>query len=288
MCCRLFTIICVGALALAGLGPNDAHAELLADLDAPVSAGSKLTWSTLVGKALRGVRVDAKSGERLTARELVLRRIEEEERTVVPEGSPVSSVEAVWARGDGKRYVVLLIGVKSDEIPVPGGGATLLAAFPEGSAEPQDVADVKEDVFCSFDEPATIALGPDDGVLVSSSHHNSSQGYQQSALYHVKGGRLRKVDSIFTLRARGACGSSFEEELTWKAQPEKGTPYPTVVASVTLTPTKAEPEEQCEGTENPIGPETFSAIYRFDDATGRYELAGGNMEKLERFNMDNL
>jgi hypothetical protein len=32
--------------------------------------------------------------------------------------------------------------------------------------EPQDVAEMKADVFCSLGEPATLALRPEDGFFV--------------------------------------------------------------------------------------------------------------------------
>lgn len=262
-------------------------ARTIDDLDAQVAAGSKLTWRTLVANALRGFDENVATGARTTKKELVLRRIGETERTVIPAGSPLSSVEAVDVRGDGARWVVLLIGLERDDGDIPGGGAAVLAAFPAGKTEPQDVADVKEDIFCSFSEPATIALGPDDAFLVGSSHHNSSQGYLITTLYQVQDARLRRVDSIFTLRLRDGCGGGFEQELSWTTAKEKGE-HPALVATVTVSPIVDGQGEGCDEARPAIERRSFTAVYRWDESTRRYGRSGGDIDELDRFNEDGL
>lgn len=282
---RFIVVLALACLLLAV--PREVAARPVEDLDAPVAAGSKITWRALVAKALRGLDEDAATGARTTKKELVLRRIGETERTVVPAGSPVASVEAIDVRGDGARWVVLLVGVESADGDIPGGGAAVLAAFPAGRTEPQDVADVKEDIFASFAEPETIALGPDDAFLVRSSHHNSSQGYAITALHQIEGGRLRRVDSIFTLRSRDACGGGFEQTLGWAVKKERGE-HPALVATVTLAPIERDAAAECEEGAVAVERRSFMAVYRYDAATKRYARSGGDIDELEQFNEDNL
>jgi len=115
-------------------------------------------------------------------------------------------------RLDGS-YLVLLCTAETNATEVPGGGAEVLAVFQQGSAEPQDVADVKGDTFCSFGEKPELSIGPDDAFTIVNSHSNSNQGYLDTALFHVHQGRLRRIDSVFTLSVRGLCEKSFEETL---------------------------------------------------------------------------
>jgi len=292
--CRLVSsslaaVLVVSLLATAPAARGQLVTGLASGLDEPPDAGSKLTVRALVAKLFKGVRDDEAAGGLVTSSEVVLRQIGVKDRTVVPAGSRISSVETLGVRGDGKRYVVLLISVESDEIYVPGGGAAVLAVFLEGSGEPQDVAEVKADVFCSLGEPSTLALGPDDGFLVTNSHSNSSQGYLITALYQVRGGRIRLIDSIFTLRSRGSCAYSFEQQLTWTTETVKGSLFPKIVATVTMTPPVGEGEElDCAEGEKPVKREVFSGDWRFDKEKGRYVPAGGNLDRLQKFNMDSI
>jgi hypothetical protein len=287
MTLRAVALLVVSFLSIAPISDAQLVTGFASGLDAPVSAGSAVTVRTLLAKVFKGVGDDAESGGIVTASEVVLRQLGVKDRTVLSGGARIADVETLRVRGDGKRYVVLLVGVESDETYVPGGGAAVLAVFPEGSSEPQDVAEVKEDVFCSFGEPATLALGPDDGFLVTNSHSNSSQGYLITALYQVRGGRIRRIDSIFTLRSRGSCASSFEQELAWTTVAEKGSPYPKIVATVTMAP-PTEDDVECQEGEKPVKREVFTGSWRFDREKNRYVPAGGNLDRLQKLNMENL
>ena len=105
----------------------------------------------------------------------------------------------------------MLCSAETDDDAVPGGGAAVLAVFPEGSSEPQDVAEVKSDVLCFLGEQPLLAIGPDDSFTVVNHHFNSNQSYLDTARYHVHGGRLRLVDAVFTLSVQGVCDQSFRE-----------------------------------------------------------------------------
>ena len=158
-----------------------ARAETVADVNAPVQAGSKITYRKLLDAVFNGVKTN-ESGELVTADEKVLRQVGSKERTVLPAGALLTDIKVMRLRGDGKRYVLLAITIEDHSGDNGWGGAFVLADFPEGSAEPQDAADVQGDRFCSLDEKG-ILLGPDDGFFIENTHSNSGQGYNITDLF---------------------------------------------------------------------------------------------------------
>lgn len=69
----------------------------------------------------------------------------------------------------------------------------IVAVIPEGMTEPLDVADVRLDRFMVIGENV-LSLGPDDGFIVSGSHHNAGQSYLLEDLFHIREGRLRAIN----------------------------------------------------------------------------------------------
>lgn len=258
------------------------HAETVYDVNAPVQAGSKITYRKLVDAVFKGVKA-TESGDLVTTDEKVLRQIGSKERTVLPAAALLTDIKVLRVRGDGKRYIVLAIKAEAN---VGWGGAFVLADFPEGSAEPQDMADLQGDRFCSLDEKG-VALGPDDGFFIENTHSNSGQAYNITDLYHIHGGRLRQIDSIFTLTNRGMCEDS-EESLVWKTEADSESPYPKIVATVTLIKKPSEDRAPECPKRKPPTTEVYSETYRWDKAADRYSGVGTGLEKLKKYNEQNL
>src|SRR5262245_52502638 len=148
---------------LVAMPSGMAWAELVRDLDAPIAAGAALSYRQLVDRVFPGSGKAGDQGEVTTVAEKVLRRLGTRQRTVVSEGTRLTGFEVLRVRGDGRRYLVL----RWDAEPPDGQiGASVVAVFPEGSAEPQDVADVKDDRFSSFGSGALLPLGRGDGLQV--------------------------------------------------------------------------------------------------------------------------
>jgi len=269
--------------------PSVSRAQAITDLNAPVEKGSSLTFIKLVSKIFKGVRDDRALGNLVTSSDKVFRRIGAKERTVLPAETPLTSFHAIRVRGDGRRYLILMIGAETGATDVPGGGASVVAVFSEGSEEPRDVAEVKTDAFCFFGEAPPLAVGPDDVFTVVNHHFNSNQAYLDTALYRIQGGRLQLIDSIFTLTVGGICEKSFEEILTWRTEQDGGAPYPKIVASVALTrgPGKNESSECLQRGLKPRR-EKFSETYRWNKAGNHYISGGQGFEALERFNEKNI
>jgi hypothetical protein len=222
-----------------------------------------------------------------TASKKVLRREGEKERTVVPAGTPFSSFQTLWVRGDNQRYLLLFWSAEGEFSDVPGGGASILAVFPEGSFDPTDVADLKTDMFCSFAEEPILSLGPDDAFRVDNTHGNSNQAYLDSALFHIRGGRICLIDSVLTLSVRGLCIDSFREELAWSAEEDPGRPCAKVIATVALTRGPDEEEEvECDLPEGSTRTKVFKEITRWDSNRKRYGPPDGRLGELDAFNQE--
>lgn len=270
-------------LACALLAPlvaarGQARVEKVHDLNAQVQAGSKITYLKLVDAVFKGVKA-TESGDLVTAGEKVLRQIGTKDRTVLPAGARLTDIRVMHLRGDGKRYVLLAIKAEAD---AGWGEAFVLADFPEGSADPQDMADVQGDMFSSLYEAGDL-LGPDDGFYIGNTHSNTGQSYDITDLFHIHGGRLRRIDSIMTLTNRGPC-EDFEESLAWKKEADSESPYPKLVATVTLI---KKPSENPWGDDCPKRKpttEVYSETYRWDKAADRYASVDKGLEPLDKFN----
>jgi hypothetical protein len=224
------------------------RAEAVHDLNAPVQVGSKITNRKLVDPVFKGVKA-TESGDLITVNERVLRQFGSKDRTILP------------------------------------GGARL-ADFPEGSAEPRDMADVQGDRSCWLAETG-ILLGPDDGFFTENTHSNTGQSYEITDLFQIHGRRLRRIDSTLTLTNRGACEDT-EESLIWKTEADSESPYPRLVATITLTrkPSENHWGENCPKPKPPAG-KVYSETYRWDKAADRFASVDKGFEPLERFKEQN-
>lgn len=258
------------------------------DLEGPVRGGAPPTYLDMVNSVCRIVREDVETRAWMTSAEKVLRRVGEKERTTIPAETIVSGFQGATIRGDGKRYLLLCWKAEGDFGGVPGGGAFVVAVFPEGSARPTDVADVKGDRFCTLETDAVPALGPDDAFAVTNTHGNSNQSYLTSELFHIRGGRLHRIASVSTLSVDGMCEKSFRERFAWGSEEDPGAPYPRVIATVTLERGPSENEgDGCPKSERPPHRESYSETTRWDKAKGRYGPPDRGLEKLDRFNQKN-
>jgi hypothetical protein len=267
--------------------PLFSGAQIIWDLSAAVDPGGRLTYRSLVAGVFPGLREDSKSGNLIMTSEAEFRRMGETERTVLPVGTRLASFSAVRVRGDGARYVVLMCEAETGATEVPGGGAAILAAFPEGQAQPLDTVDVKTDVLCFFGEEPPLSLGSEDAFSVVNHHFNSSQGYVDTLLAHVRGGRFQAIGSVFTLNVGGLCENSFREVLTWRAEKDAAAGPFKVVATVRLTRGPGEKDSpECLERKLKVRVDVFSETYRWDKGRQAYAAVGRGFQALDRFNQE--
>lgn len=150
-------------------------------------------------------------------------------------------------------------------------GSSVLAIFDPAHPEaPVDLADVASDQHTGFDEPAALRLGTeDDGLLVSSYHSNSSQGYRITSVLALVDGKLTEMASVFTLN-ESHCGLRREQLRALAPVMDDGdgrwSPF-----AITVTETTYLVEGECdELPDAKPGTRAVAATFRWDEAAGAY------------------
>jgi hypothetical protein len=125
---------------------------------------------------------------------------------------PVSFYDgnAVTFTSGGIEMLALMVSANAANTGTPG--AAVVAIFDPARPDlPIDIADVGSDQFTGFDSPNTLSLGSeDDGLIVSSSHFNSNQGYNMTAVIALVDGKLTEMANVFTLN-ENYCGIRREQ-----------------------------------------------------------------------------
>lgn len=204
-------------------------------------------------------------------------------RAQLPAGTRLSAPTALRVRSEGRPYTLLMWeGVRPDASGDGGFGeeVAVLAVLPEGSLDASDVAEVKGDRDTYLDQGPV--LGSEDAFTVLNAHHNSSQGYASTDLFHLRDGRLRRIASVFTLSSLINCQDAFQEDLQWRVEPDGDGP-PRILAQLTLTHAPALMRSGCDRMPRTRN-EHFEDRYRWNAAQKRYLHEGGNSDRLDRWN----
>jgi hypothetical protein len=278
---RMLTCLLLCAMALAGYA-RPVPAQRVTAFDAKIGPESLLTYAQLAETLFKGATGNPDSGELTTVEDKVLRQPGTKARVTLPEGARIGSVAAFLVRGEGRRYLVTLWSAVAD-MGTPGDGATILAIFPEGEREPTDVVSVQTDVFCDTGDGKFLSIGPDDAFFIRNSHNNSNQSYLNTGLFHVVDGRLRRIAEVFTFDVRASCAHSFQETLDWRVEPVSGNPYPSITATVKLSPA-----DDCKTSKASPKPRVFTESYRYDAAGKRFVPQGKGFGVLDAFNEKNM
>ena len=187
------------------------------------------------------------------------------------------SAEATLFTSNGVSLIALLLDADNPDAL----GSSVVAVF--DLAEPHkviDLADVASDRFTSFDEPALLSLGDtDDGLLISSSHFNSSQGYRNTSVIALVDGKLTEVASVFTFN-ENYCGMRREQmrafaPITTDAG-QRWAPF-----TITVTETTDAGVNECGGTETAAsGTRAAAATFRWAANVGRYQPDSTALDEL--------
>lgn len=190
-----------------------------------------------------------------------------------PDDAPITALplsfygaEATLFTSNGVTLIALLL--ESDNPDSLGGG--VIAVF--DLAQPDrviDLADIASDQFTSFDEPALLSLGDnDDGLLISSSHSNSSQGYRSTSVIALVDGKLAEMASVFTFN-ENYCGMRREQTRAIAPVLSDGDgrwePF-------SITVTESTTSNDCEGAETvKPGTRAVAATFSWAAESGRYQ-----------------
>jgi hypothetical protein len=210
------------------------------------------------------------------------------ERADLPAGTRLRLSGAHRVRESGRPHDVMLWHGERPE-GAEGGGfqdeVAVLAVFRAGEVAPIDVAEVKTDRMTYFAEPAVRPLGAQDELFDLVNHHaNAGQPYAEHSLYHLRGGRLRRIVQVDLLGDFSGCAKSFEQAIAWRTEADATQPLPRIVAEVTVHHAPRIRTEQCRPRPAPRQ-QQYSARYRWDAAADRYRAEpGGTLDKLARWN----
>lgn len=208
-------------------------------------------------------------------------------RALLEASATLSAPYSLEVRSEGRAWTLLLWEGTNPGLLDEGGfgdRVAVLAVFRDGDVEPIDVAEVKVDRETGFG--GTFPLGADQGFTVVNTHHNSSQGYLITDVLHLRGGRLRRVTSLFTLSANAGCADSFDESPDLRTEAD-GDNLPRIVISVELVHAPEGLTDDCHPRPKPRR-ETFEDRFRWDASKDRYVLEGGTISRLDAFNEKNL
>jgi hypothetical protein len=211
------------------------------------------------------------------------------ERAELPAGTRLRLAAAHRVRESGRPHDVLLWrGERPEGLEGSGGfqdQVAVLAVFRAGEATPIDVAEVQTDRMTYFAEPAVRPLGTQDEAFDLVNHHaNAGQPYAEHSLYHLRGGRLRRIVQVDLLGEFSGCAKAFEQTIAWRTEPDAAQPLPRIVAEVTVHLAPKVHTTECR-PRPPARQQLYSARYRWDAAADRYRAEpGGTLDKLARWN----
>ncbi len=205
------------------------------------------------------------------------------ERAELPVGTHLHAPSVGAVRAEGRRFTLLMWGGMRPEPSEDGGFGeeiSVLAVFPEGSAEPTDVAEVRLDRETYLGTEGTPQLGPDDSFTVLNTHLNAGEEYAITSIFHLRDGRLRRIAQIFTYSTVGdGCNGAATEKLSWKTVPAKDRELPDLVAVVDVVRAPKEYTRDCDGVAPKERRERYQEVYRWDATKKQYLRVSGDLTK---------
>jgi hypothetical protein len=205
-----------------------------------------------------GARQEADGAVVLTQEKILRIPGTSKERTVLGEGTRVARQASIKVRAQGKMHEVEMWA---------GDDVGVLAVFPAGASLPTDVADVQTD-RTPFLSTELISLGGEDAFTVSNSHHNAGEGFNETSLFHLRDGRLRRIAVVPTYSVMAGCAKAYKEELVWRIEADGGE-LPMVIADVDRTHAPADFTDGCKGKPKEWH-EHKLVRYRWNAAKDRY------------------
>jgi hypothetical protein len=188
------------------------------------------------------------------------------------------SASAVTFTSGGAELVALLLDADADAVGAVG--SAVLAIFDPAHPEtPIDVADVASDQHTGFGEPIVLPLGPgDDGIIISSTHSNSSQGYRSTSVLALLAGRLEEMASVFTL-SDSYCGVQREQRPILTPANADATarwaPF-----TITVKETTTVTDVDCALPDAVPGTRMAAASFTWNEVAGAYEPDSSALDDL--------
>jgi hypothetical protein len=198
-----------------------------------------------------------------------------------PDSLEVTYVEPMVIEAEGKQRLLVIadFGATPDRV----ADETVMGLF-DDSPTPRllDVAEVALDRFTGFATAPTVRISPhDEAVAVSSSHSNSSQSYEPSALIFVRRDKLELIDTFFGF-GETECNFRQDEGLSFKEKPGSGSPYWSFTASILRTTGRSKGEDCADPAPSETIRKTFSATYSWDAKLQRFTTRSHQLRDLAK------
>ncbi len=207
-----------------------------------------------------------------------LRHIAEGYGGDLPTSLNIESLRVVTFTAEGRKSIAILTGIGTVEPMVEQ--PAMLAVFDDTPTPGLlDVVDVGMDRDTSYGNPVLVNISPDSQALVTrSSHFNSSENFETTALIMLHGGRLKLIDTFSTYGER-VCGASIQQVLALEGHPGGNDGLEILARIEEITePT----DEICEGTSVSASRVTSAEThYRWDAKTMNFRASSDALEKLQ-------
>ena len=275
---------------LAQTPPQGSKPLFAGDLSSTVT-GTKTTHLELLRRIIPDLQVDANDADVARGHKTIpIKHLgENTPRTALEGDIKLESFQTQWIKSDGRRVLLLEIDLSAEEAnqgtPYEGE-ANLLAAFVvQPAVRLLDVIDVKTDRFSGFwEHPSVFSLTPQsDAFVVSSSHSNAGESYNEITVLFLNRDRLETITSMFLFDTQG-CGATFTETPSFRVQPGN-TKYPNVLVTVKVK--KDADSEECDRQTRGYV-KTYQAVYQWSAAKREYRTTSQQLKALDRFNRNRL
>lgn len=198
-----------------------------------------------------------------------------------PDPLEVTYVEPLVIEAEGKQRLLVIadFGATPDRV----ADEAVMGLF-DDSPTPRllDFAEVALDRFTGFATAPTVRIGPhDQAVAVVSSHSNSSQSYQPSALIFVRHGKLELVDTFFAF-GETECNLRQDETLSFKTTAGSGSPYWPVTATILRAIGRSKGEDCPEPRPSQTVKKTFSATYSWNAKVQKFMTKSRQLSQLAK------
>lgn len=277
--------------AFAQAGSQESKALYAKDLSSTVT-GTKTTYLELVRKILPDLQIDPNDADVAMAHKTIpFKHLSEKTPPAALEGDiKLNFFQPLWIKSDGRRVLLLELNLSAEDANQGTnyeGEADIVAAFTiQPAIRVLDVLDVKTDRFSGFwEKPSVLQLtSQSDAFLVSSSHSNAGESYNDLTVLFLNNDRIETITNIFLFDTQG-CGATFTETPSFRVLPGPTPKYPSVLVTVTVK--KDADSKDCDRPTRGYV-KAYQALYRWNAAKAKYQTTSRQLAALDKFNRNRL
>ncbi len=268
---RIGFAIGLATATLAARAAGTGHRS--ADVAGALPDRPDISYQALLAQFMPDLAVDT-AGVWTTSGIANLRRIDGKAEETQP--FSFGAVETLEMESDGKPVLLLATDGDVGEAEF----TTILAVYDLTVPVPKliDYVDAGMDRWTALGAAFELAGGTD-AFSISGNHDNSSESFEATDLAFLHNGRIMPIAGVLAYGVR-TCAWMTTQEAAYDTQPDPGARYNAVVLSVTQETTRQ--DEDCGEDDKPLAPEgkqTFTDVYRWDEAKGAYASATDNRGK---------